>query len=81
MDGYPRSASQAEALEKAKIRPDLFLQVNVPDEKLIERVVGRRQDPETGDWFLRHVENYAPLRGNLTGGAFPEAQHTFFPWW
>lgn len=51
LDGYPRSASQAEAIEKEGIRPDVFLLINVPDELLIERVVGRRLDPVTGDIF------------------------------
>ncbi|KAK9824179.1 hypothetical protein WJX72_008350 [[Myrmecia] bisecta] len=48
LDGYPRSASQAEAIEKEGIRPDLFILIDVPDEHLIERIVGRRLDPETG---------------------------------
>ena len=51
LDGYPRSASQAEAIEKRDIRPDVFLLVNVPDEVIVERVVGRRTDPETGDIY------------------------------
>lgn len=29
LDGYPRSASQAEAIEKEGIRPDVFLLINV----------------------------------------------------
>jgi Adenylate kinase len=29
LDGYPRSAEQAEAIEQASIRPDLFLLINV----------------------------------------------------
>ena len=48
LDGYPRSGSQAAALEEAGIRPELFIVLEVPDEVLIERVVGRRLDPETG---------------------------------
>lgn len=48
LDGYPRSGSQAEAIEKEGIRPDVFLLIQVPDELLIERVVGRRLDPVTG---------------------------------
>lgn len=48
LDGYPRSGEQAEAIEQASIRPDLFLLINVPDELLVERIVGRRSDPETG---------------------------------
>jgi adenylate kinase family enzyme len=91
LDGYPRSASQAEAIEKEGIRPDVFLLIEVgrkrgkggdgsgagaysgraqgtrlaggrpagpsppappppqvPSELLVERVVGRRLDPDTG---------------------------------
>eukprot|EP01023_Acetabularia_acetabulum_P017562 TRINITY_DN18798_c1_g1_i1.p2 TRINITY_DN18798_c1_g1~~TRINITY_DN18798_c1_g1_i1.p2 ORF type:complete len:284 (-),score=47.39 TRINITY_DN18798_c1_g1_i1:317-1168(-) len=51
LDGYPRSQSQAAAIEKENIRPDVFLVIDVPDELLIERVVGRRLDPETGDIY------------------------------
>ncbi len=29
LDGYPRSGEQAEAIEEACIRPDLFLLINV----------------------------------------------------
>jgi adenylate kinase len=29
LDGYPRSASQAEAIEKEGIRPDIFLLIDV----------------------------------------------------
>ncbi len=29
LDGYPRSGQQAEAIEAAHIRPDLFLLINV----------------------------------------------------
>ena len=29
LDGYPRSGEQAEAIEQASIRPDLFLLINV----------------------------------------------------
>lgn len=48
LDGYPRSASQADAIAKEGIEPDAFLLLDVPDDKLVERVVGRRLDPETG---------------------------------
>lgn len=48
MDGFPRTPAQAEALAAAGITADCFLFLNVPDEILVERVVGRRTDPETG---------------------------------
>lgn len=48
LDGFPRSQAQAKALEDAGIQADCFIFLNVPDEVLVERVVGRRTDPETG---------------------------------
>ena len=46
-----RRAGQADALSAAGIKADSFLLLNVPDEMLIARVVGRRLDPETGDIY------------------------------
>lgn len=51
LDGYPRSASQAQALEENSIRPDVVLLITVPDDVIVDRVVGRRLDPETGDIY------------------------------
>lgn len=48
LDGFPRTPAQAEALAAAGIEADCFLFLNVPDDILVERVVGRRTDPETG---------------------------------
>lgn len=48
LDGYPRSASQADAITKEGIIPDSVILLDVPDDILVERVVGRRMDPETG---------------------------------
>ena len=48
LDGFPRTQEQAKALEEAGIEADCFLFLDVPDEVLVERVVGRRTDPETG---------------------------------
>lgn len=48
LDGFPRSLTQAEALEALDIHPQLFILLEVPDEILVQRVVGRRLDPVTG---------------------------------
>jgi adenylate kinase len=48
LDGFPRTQAQAKALEDAGISADCFIFLNVPDEILVERVVGRRTDPVTG---------------------------------
>lgn len=48
LDGFPRTRAQADALAAAGVSADCFLFLNVPDSSLVERVVGRRTDPETG---------------------------------
>ena len=48
LDGFPRTRAQADALASAGITCDSFVFLKVPDEILVERVVGRRTDPETG---------------------------------
>lgn len=48
LDGYPRSSSQATALQAYGFKPDLFVLLDVPQEILVDRVVGRRLDPITG---------------------------------
>ena len=48
LDGFPRTQAQAQALADAGVVADCFLFLNVPDSVLVERVVGRRTDPETG---------------------------------
>ncbi|XP_050237062.1 adenylate kinase 5, chloroplastic [Mercurialis annua] len=58
LDGFPRSFSQAESLEKLKIRPDIYIVLDVPDEILIDRCVGRRLDPVTGKIY--HMKNFLP---------------------
>merc|ERR1712137_953438 len=58
LDGFPRTKRQAEALAKVGIDPDVFLYLNVPDSQLIERVVGRRLDPESGKIY--HLKFFPP---------------------
>jgi len=48
LDGFPRTPGQADALASAGVTADCFIFLNVPDEILVERVVGRRTDPVTG---------------------------------
>ncbi|KAE8126133.1 hypothetical protein FH972_020877 [Carpinus fangiana] len=58
LDGYPRSFSQAQSLEKLKIRPDVYIVLDVPDEILIDRCIGRRLDPLTGKIY--HLKSFPP---------------------
>ena len=63
LDGFPRTRPQAEALDaelkKAGATMDVVLLIEVPDELIVERITGRRMDPETGDIY--HIQfNPAP---------------------
>ncbi|WP_045115406.1 adenylate kinase [Plesiocystis pacifica] len=52
LDGFPRTTPQAEALDQAlseaKIELDAVVLIEVADELIEERIIHRRQDPETG---------------------------------
>lgn len=41
LDGYPRTVAQADALEAAGEKIDAVVLIDVPDEKLVARIVGR----------------------------------------
>ncbi|XP_013746766.2 adenylate kinase 5, chloroplastic isoform X2 [Brassica napus] len=58
LDGFPRTFAQAQSLDKLNVKPDIFLLLDVPEEILIERCVGRRLDPVTGKIY--HVKSYPP---------------------
>ena len=48
LDGFPRTANQAHALEAAGVAIDKFVLIEVPEEVLVQRITGRRIDPITG---------------------------------
>ncbi|HJM13767.1 MAG TPA: adenylate kinase [Candidatus Thalassarchaeaceae archaeon] len=49
-DGFPRTIPQAEALSRIT-EVSAVISIEVPDENIIERIVGRRMDPETGEIY------------------------------
>ncbi len=49
-DGFPRTIPQAEALDDIT-NVSAVISIEVPDEDIIERIVGRRMDPQTGEIF------------------------------
>ena len=49
-DGFPRTIPQAEAL--ASITEVIaVISIEVPDDEIVSRIVGRRMDPETGEIY------------------------------
>ena len=57
LDGYPRNLSQAEYLSEIT-ELDLVVLLDVDTEELVDRLTGRRMDPETGDIY--HTEFNMP---------------------
>ena len=47
-DGFPRTIVQADAMKAAQVRLDLVLEIDVPDEAIIERMSGRRVHQPSG---------------------------------
>jgi len=60
LDGFPRTAGQAAALEEYFLIPTKAILIDVPEEILVSRVTGRRKDPETGEIY--HLETKRPLK-------------------
>ena len=56
-DGFPRTIPQAEALSEIT-EVSAVISIEVPDEDIINRIVGRRMDPETGEIY--HVSFKPP---------------------
>ena len=59
LDGFPRSIPQAEALDTMGVKIDVVLSIEVPDEKIIARMSGRRVCRGCGASY--HVE-YIPSK-------------------
>ena len=51
LDGFPRSIPQAEALDAMGVKIDAVVSIEVADEKIVERMSGRRVCPACGASF------------------------------
>ena len=67
-DGFPRTLPQADAMKAAGVKLDLVLEIDVPDEAIIERMSGRRVHVASGRTY--HVKYNPPKvagKDDLTG--------------
>jgi adenylate kinase len=67
-DGFPRTIVQADAMKAAGVKLDLVLEIDVPDEAIIERMSGRRVHVASGRSY--HVKFNPPKvdgKDDLTG--------------
>lgn len=57
-DGFPRTIPQADAMKDAGVAIDYVLEIDVPDEAIVERMSGRRVHPASGRTY--HVKFNPP---------------------
>ena len=60
LDGFPRTIPQAEALDAMDIKIDKVIDIEVPDEKIVKRMSGRRVCPDCGASY--HTEYKKPAK-------------------
>jgi adenylate kinase len=69
-DGFPRTVPQADAMKEAGVTIDYVLEIDVPDEAIVERMSGRRVHAASGRTY--HVKFNPPKvagKDDLTGDA------------
>jgi len=74
LDGFPRTRAQADALQEEGFKVDSFIFLDVPDEILIERVVGRRMDPDTGKIY--HLQFSPPENEDIAARLIQRSDDT-----
>jgi adenylate kinase len=57
-DGFPRTIAQADAMKDSGVQIDYVLEIDVPDELIVERMSGRRSHPASGRVY--HVKFNPP---------------------
>lgn len=62
-DGFPRTIAQADAMKDAGIMVDYVLEIDVPDESIVERMSGRRSHPGSGRVY--HIKFNPPRADNV----------------
>jgi adenylate kinase len=67
-DGFPRTIPQADAMKAAGVKLDVVLEIEVPDEAIIERMSGRRVHPGSGrTYHLRYNPPRVEGLDDITG--------------
>jgi adenylate kinase len=57
-DGFPRTIAQADAMKESGVQIDYVLEIDVPDDLIVERMSGRRSHPASGRVY--HVKFNPP---------------------
>jgi adenylate kinase len=62
-DGFPRTIAQADAMKDSGVNIDYVLEIDVPDELIVERMTGRRTHQPSGRVY--HVKFNPPKTDNV----------------
>jgi adenylate kinase len=62
-DGFPRTVAQADAMKDSGVKIDYVLEIDVPDEMIVERMTGRRTHQPSGRVY--HVKFNPPKAEGL----------------
>ena len=74
-DGFPRTLPQADALKEAGIDLDFVVEIDVPEEDIIERMSGRRVHPASGrSYHVRFNPPKAADVDDVTGEALVQRE-------
>jgi len=67
-DGFPRTIPQADAMKEAAVAIDYVLEIDVPDEAIVERMSGRRVHVASGrTYHVKFNPPRVPDRDDATG--------------
>jgi adenylate kinase len=67
-DGFPRTIAQAEAMKTAAVKLDFVLEIDVPDEAIIERMSGRLfHIPSGRSYHVKFNPPKVPGKDDVTG--------------
>ena len=68
LDGFPRTIPQAQAMKDANIYVDYVIEIQVPDEDIIERLSGRRIHLQSGRiYHIKHNPPKVQGKDDITG--------------
>ncbi len=67
-DGFPRTLVQADAMKQAGVKLDLVLEIDVPDQAIIDRMSGRRVHVASGrTYHVAYNPPKVPGKDDVTG--------------
>jgi len=67
-DGFPRTIPQADAMKHAGVKLEVVLEIDVPDEAIIERMSGRLFHPASGrSYHVKYNPPKVPGKDDVTG--------------